>query len=205
MSRGIKIALIALIAVIIAAAIMFLIWALIYKPPVIFQPEPPATTTGDGETDTRPPTGTGTIGEITTSTEEIETDFEVSTTEEVELQRVINLSSLFAERFGSYSNQGDFENVRDTMPLMTSSLQAWAETYIRDNTPADTSVYSGISTKALASEVVEFDTAAGRAEVNVQTQRTEATSEGTRTFNQVLNVELVKSGNEWLINSIQWR
>lgn len=194
-----------LIAVVIAAAIMFLIWALIYKPPVIFRPEPPAPTTGGEETDNLPPTGTGTIGEIATTTEEVETDFEVGTTEEIERQQVINLSNLFTERFGSYSNQGDFENVRDTMPLMTPSLQTWAEGYIRDNTPDDTSVYSGITTKALSTEVVQFDSAAGRAEVNVQAQRTEVTSQGTRTFNQTLNIELVKTGNEWLVDSIQWQ
>jgi len=205
MSRGIKIALIALIAVVVAAGIMFLIWALIYKPPIIFQPEvtPPVTETDDE--DGLPPTGGGTIGEVATTTDDIEIDFEVSTPEEVELQRVKNLSSLFTERFGSYSNQGDFENVSDLMPLMTGTLQAWAEGYIEENTALDDSVYFGVSTKALATEVISFDPVAGRAEINVQAQRTEVSSEGTKTYNQTLNIRLVKSGNEWLIDFIKWQ
>ena len=37
------------------------------------------------------------------------------------------MGELFAERYGSYSNQGDFQNLRDLLPVMTSKYRTQTE------------------------------------------------------------------------------
>ena len=47
--------------------------------------------------------------------------------EEKEKAQLQQLVSAFVERYGSYSNQTDFENLTDLMPFMSQSLKNWAE------------------------------------------------------------------------------
>jgi len=204
MTRGVKIALIALIVVIIVAAIMFLIWAFLTKPEAIFPPAPEPVTTE--EPTGLPTTGVGTGGVVTElEPEEIEPVIEISSTEEIERQRVKNTSVLFTERFGSFSNQGDYQNIKDVMPLMTSSMQDWAEGQIGEGA-ADGEPYYGVSTKVISTNIKSFDLATGRAEVNLDAQRHETrTGEEARTYYQTLNLVLIKVGSEWLIDFAKWQ
>lgn len=209
MSRAVKITLIVLITVILIAAVMFLIWALLTKPAVIFGPATPAPSL----TPTQPaglPTTIGGVGEVTepVATEEVELPFELGSTEEIERQKVISTSTLFAERFGSFSNQGDFQNIEDLMPLMTSGMQRWAEDYMeqgRAQASPDDPFY-GITTKMLTAKIINFNTDTGRAEVNVDTQRRESKAgEPERIYYQSLKLNLVKSDKNWLIDEATWR
>lgn len=195
---------IALIVVIIIAAIMFLIWAFLTKPAVIFRTaaEPTATEEPAG----LPTTGTGTGGVVTElEPEDTGPAIEISTTEEIEIQRVKNLSVLFTERFGSFSNQGDYQNIKDVMPLMTSSMQDWAEGQIGEGA-ASGEPYFGVSTKVISTNIKSLDLAAGRAEIGLDTQRHETrTGEDERTYYQTLNLILIKVGTEWLIDFARWQ
>jgi len=203
MKRGIRIALIALIVVIIIAAIMFIIWALISKPDVIFRQEP--TEPIAEEPAELPTTGTGTGGVVVELPEETGGPvIEVSTSEEIERQKVINLSTLFTERFGSFSNQGDYQNIKDVIPLMTASMQEWAQGVI-DEDGNSSAVYAGTSTKVVSTDIQSIDLAGGQAEIDIETQRIETrTGEEDRIYFQTLNIILIKVGNDWLIDFAKW-
>lgn len=203
MNRGIKVTLIAIIVVVIATAIMFIIWALISKPELIFQPAPAEPVAE--EPVELPTTGTGTGGIVVElPDEDSEPIIAVSTSEEVEKQKVLNLSKLFTERFGSFSNQGDFENIKDVMPLMTTSMQEWAEGFIDENGDFG-AVYAGTSTKVVSTNIKSIDLGSGRAEIDIETQRIETrTGEEDRIYFQTLNVALIKVGNDWLIDFAKW-
>lgn len=208
MSRGIKIAIIALIIVIILAAIIFLIWALLTKPPILFKPAAAPPTVEEPATAV-PDTG-GTIVEVSpgVGTEEATLPFEIGETEEIEKQKAKSTAILFVERFGSFSNQGDFQNVEDLMPLMTSVMQSWAGSYIDQGRAAEDAdgAYYGVTTKALTAAFVSFDLDAGLAELNIDTQRQETGDQvDPRTYYQTMNVSLLKSNNQWLIQSAAWQ
>jgi len=202
MKRGIKIALIALIVVVIAAAIMFIIWALVSKPELIFQEQAEPVAEEPAEL---PSTGTGTGGVVVDiPEEETEPVIEISTSEEIEKQKVINLSTLFTERFGSFSNQGDYQNIKYVMPLMTAEMQEWAQGFIDENEASGT-VYAGTSTKVVSINIKSIDITSGQAEIDIQTQRIETrTGEEDRIYFQTLNVVLIKIDNDWLIDFAKW-
>jgi hypothetical protein len=125
-----------------------------------------------------------------------------------ETSSIKRFASAFAERFGSFSNQTDFVNITDLAPFMTADMQAWAEAYVEDarSSGADTTVYSGTTTRALMAEVTAFDEAKGTATVRVGTQRSKAASgtEAAEVYYQGVVLELVKINGEWKADSATW-
>lgn len=119
------------------------------------------------------------------------------------------LASAFAERFGSYSNQSNFENITDLEVFMTAKMQAWAHDFIekmRAEKP-DTSIYWGITTRALKTEVLNFDENLGRAEILVSTQRREAvgTTTNAKVYYQDIVLKFAKEEGAWKVDEAAWK
>jgi len=120
--------------------------------------------------------------------------------------KIKNFSRSFSERFGSYSNQGDYGNLEDLMPLMSDQMQTWAENYIIQQRAKnlDTSVYSGITTKALTAQILSQSEIS--AQVKVSTQRIEKNiTDEQKIYYQDLILDLVKLNNTWLVDSAEWQ
>lgn len=118
------------------------------------------------------------------------------------------LAAAFAERFGSFSNQSDFDNIEDLKVFMTAEMSAWADGYVAEQRSQGTStVFSGTTTRAISSELTAFDEAAGTAAVTVGTQRRE-TKGGVaeaRVYYQDMELGFVKIGSQWKVNSASWK
>lgn len=125
---------------------------------------------------------------------------------EEELKR---LAASFAERFGSFSNQSPYANILDLKIFMTEKMQAWADKYIEDINAqkADTSIYYGITTKAVSTETKKYDKDASQAEILVKTQRREAIATAnniTTSYEDVL-IKLVKNKGAWKVDGAYWQ
>ena len=119
------------------------------------------------------------------------------------------LATAFAERFGSYSNQGEYVNVLDLKPIMTGTMQKWVDDYVAESKVAviDISVYSGIMTKAVSVKITAINEKGGTATVVVNTQREEAgekISENKKIYYQNLELEFQKISEEWKVNKATW-
>ena len=120
------------------------------------------------------------------------------------------MALLFAERFGSFSNQSNFRNISDLKIFMSESMQKWADDYIKEQNEkmADNSIYYGIITKAVTTEVRQLDEAAGQAAVMVGTRRRETAmldSNSSDTYNQDILISFVKENNLWKVNNAYWQ
>lgn len=119
------------------------------------------------------------------------------------------LAAAFSERFGSYSNQSDYSNIRDLKIFMSSSMKAWADEYIRQAIlkNADTSIYYGITTKAVTTEIKSYDEDSGQAEILIKTQRREATgtTANASSFYQDIIIKFVKEDGAWKVDSAYWQ
>lgn len=130
--------------------------------------------------------------------------------EEEKLRSSISrLAAAFAERYGSYSNQGNFENLLDLESLMTGKMWAETENFIKQNktTIGGNSVYFGVTTKALSVNIGSIDEGAGTAEITVGTQRRE--SSGSMADNSVIKYEdleltFLKVNGEWKVDAATW-
>ncbi|MFA6393906.1 MAG: hypothetical protein WCW25_03485 [Patescibacteria group bacterium] len=125
---------------------------------------------------------------------------------EAELKR---MAGSFAERFGSYSNQSDYSNIEDLMIFMTNPMKEWAKDYVAKTAgrSGDRSIYYGITTKAVAEEVKNYDEIGGAAEILVKSQRREATGAraNSRTFYQDIAIRFKKESNAWKVDAAIWQ
>ncbi|MBN2884686.1 hypothetical protein JXE04_02050 [Patescibacteria group bacterium] len=120
---------------------------------------------------------------------------------------ITKLASAFAERLGSYSNQSNYSNFEDLNIFMTDSMRDWAKTYVekmRQENPYSGSYY-GVTTKAVSTEVNEFDDDLGSAEVIIGTQRKEINFNGSENnYQQNLRLTFVKQSDQWLVDGAYW-
>ncbi len=125
---------------------------------------------------------------------------------EADLRR---MAGLFAERFGSYSNQSNYGNISDLKIFMSSRMQEWADDYIGQIRGKETlsTLYYGITTKAIFQEVVTFDNNVGTAQVLVKALRREATGTmaNATSFYQDVIISFVKEGGVWKVDSANWQ
>ncbi len=113
-------------------------------------------------------------------------------------------SKTFAERYGSYSTEAEFANLRDVLPLMSASFARSTQAFIDGATPA--SEYYGVTTHVISIEVNAVDETAGTATVTVTTQREEAkkTIQDSSVRYSDLVLTFVKEDDAWKVSSAKW-
>lgn len=128
---------------------------------------------------------------------------------EVGKDDLARMAAAFAERFGSFSNQSDYGNIRDLQIFMTSSMKSWSDNYINDARAkkTQTTIYYGIVTKAIANEIKQFDADTGRAEILIKTQRRESVGVAGNgaAFYQEAVIKYVRERGVWLLDGIYWQ
>lgn len=122
---------------------------------------------------------------------------------------ISRLAAAFAERYGSYSNQGNFDNLLDLESLMTEKMWAETENFIEQSkaSAGDSSVYFGITTKAISVNITSIDEGAGTAKITVGTQRRE--SSGSMADSSTIKYEdlelfFLKVNDEWMVDAAKW-
>ncbi|MBI5369676.1 hypothetical protein HZA85_00570 [Candidatus Uhrbacteria bacterium] len=115
------------------------------------------------------------------------------------------LAKLFAERYGSYSNEAHFQNLFDVMPLMTESFAQKTKAFVASTTLPDT--YYGVSTRVLTVKVEALDDAAGTATISMQTQRevAQGSTQNVNVMYQEIRLSLVKQAGVWKVDSADWQ
>lgn len=118
------------------------------------------------------------------------------------------LAASFVERYGSYSNQSGYANIRDLEIFMSQAMKLWARNYMEQygSQGRQTDIYYGITTKAVVVDTKQFDDYAGQAEFTVKTQRQESTgvSANVRSFQQDASAVIIKEGGVWKIERVKW-
>lgn len=120
---------------------------------------------------------------------------------------VQRLAASFAERYGSFSNQGDFENLKELRVFMTDSMKREVDAYIAEASSATSgsAAYFGTTTRSLSSTITRFNEEGGSATVVVNTQRQEVSSSGTEVYYQEIEIDFILSGEVWEVDSAEWQ
>ncbi|MDD5289946.1 MAG: hypothetical protein PHT40_01950 [Patescibacteria group bacterium] len=154
-------------------------------------------------------------GQVTTNTPEVPAVTEpapepesvplIAPTEEEKTRGfLIKTAAAFAERFGSYSSQSNFENLLDLKMLMTERMQNWVDSLVVAGS-APATVYYGLTTKALNTEIKNLD--ATSAEVLVSTQRQESVGSevNSKVYYQDILISFVKEAGLWQVDEARWQ
>ncbi len=129
-----------------------------------------------------------------------------ATAEEIARSQLTTSGKQFAERYGSFSSDGDYQNLTDLFPLMTVGMQRTAEATIaagqRQPAPDE---FTGVTTIAASTKVTSLDLATGRATVEVRAQR--QSTIGTQKTNsyETLTLSFVRSGTVWKVDAATWK
>ncbi len=183
---------IVLISVILAIIFLLVLWFLFFrgKPKVV-----PASTATKTPVVTQPAQTSPTVSQQVTAQEK---------QTRTEAAGVIALSKLFTERYGSWSNEADFQNVRDLIPLMSKSFAA--STTASLTTKKIPTGFYGITTRVITVTVVKNDEKAGVATVDLDTQRQEerGTAQNMSIKYQKIELTFVKESGVWVVDSATW-
>lgn len=120
----------------------------------------------------------------------------------------LRVARVFIERYGTYSNRNDFENIINVKPFMTSGFQKESDALIAKSGGSNTSntdPFYGITTTVLSVKSEQYSERKA-AQVRVSTQRSEI--KGTneqRTFVQDVLVNMVYSDGSWKVDQIAWQ
>lgn len=114
----------------------------------------------------------------------------------------VQVAELFAERFGSYSNQGDYRNLRDLLPVMTARYRQETEAFLRTADPAPGASYEGVTSVKISTEVRSADDDSAIIAVALQQERSTGTT--VTTGYRTLRMELQLVGGAWKVDRASW-
>lgn len=114
------------------------------------------------------------------------------------------LARLFTERFGTFTNIDNFEGIDIVQGYMTPSFENWFNTgykqQLQERYPE--SGYAGETVKVL--DVTIDERTENSASAIVRTQRVVTVNNEQRTNYQILHLEMIKTGDSWLVDSAYW-
>lgn len=169
-----------IIGLVLIIAIALFIWWWLQRPlaPVVLQPQPVVPT--NSNTSTTPPEN---LVVAPTGAE-----FSV-------------VGRNFVERFGSFSNQSNKQNIKDVWSMITPAMQSRLS---QVSIPSNGQGYVGIDTRVVGLKVSSQSETG--AELRIKAQRSERKEDLTiKTYYQDIVVSLIKSGDQWLVDRAEWQ
>jgi len=134
---------------------------------------------------------------------------EARSEEEVSKDDLKRIAGSFVERFGSYSNQSNYGNIKDLRMFMSDKMRDWADAYVADQLKKTNAndIYYGIITKTISEEILKYDDKEGEVSVLVQSRRREAVGASANfsdVYSQDITVNFVKNRGAWKVDSANW-
>ena len=119
------------------------------------------------------------------------------TAEEAEQNGVRLLAKVFIERFQSYSTDANFQNVKEIETMVTPAL--WKKLSSKITASQSSAPFVGVTTEVIVSSLKDWNLP--NATVNIKTRATTEKNGAVTNSYPEFSVSLVKSGNNWLVDS----
>lgn len=130
-------------------------------------------------------------------------------TKEPKAQSVLEaLARTFAEKFGSFSTHGNYENLKDLKHLMTEDMKQWADNYIQENSKKSNTEFYGVTARAIKVELIAMndEETSAQAVVTVQKEETGGSLSARKNISYVkLVLDFIKIDGEWKVNAASWK
>lgn len=122
---------------------------------------------------------------------------------EAEKNGAQQLAKVFVERYGTYSSDNNFQNIKEAQTLVTESM--WSKISAPISAKITTSAnqnFTGMTTKVISMDLTSWSDS--KATVELKTSRTEEKNRVVTTRYQNATVEMVKLNGVWLVNKLLW-
>ena len=158
----------------------------------------PATTPDTGNINTNnpsnPASGAGTVVPTGSPVKPL-------TSLEVEQNGVEQLAKIFIERYGTYSTDNEFENIKEAQSLVTKSL--WSKISLGIGVKNPNAGFLGLTTKVVSVSMISWSDS--KADFDLKIMRNENKSGVVTTRYQNVTVEMIKENGTWLADSLTWK
>jgi len=119
--------------------------------------------------------------------------------------KLLSTARYFVERWGTYSNQSDFQNIRDLRPVMTDDF--FNEVYSRYKPLSYNELnnidYEGYETKVVS---INWESKSDQeATALVTTNRRHLSGENVETYPQDIRITLIKQADSWVVATAVWQ
>lgn len=119
---------------------------------------------------------------------------------EIEKRGVESFARVFAQIYGSFSSDNNYQNVLDVQSLVTPQL--WSKIKPPATAKPPAASFTGVTTQSLVAKMTAWNGTS--ATVEVESLRSETKNGKVTTFNQKATVGLVKQGTSWLVDTFVW-
>jgi cytoskeletal protein RodZ len=113
----------------------------------------------------------------------------------------INLAKSYIARFGSWSTDNQGANLKELLPLSSPKMQEYLASIELNFGKQE---FSGNTTKSLSAKIININDNQAEILVNTQKINTKANLEQEVYYQEVL-VKLIKSGEGWLVDQVEWK
>lgn len=107
-----------------------------------------------------------------------------------------NMAIFFTQKYGSFSNQANYDNLKDIDDIITEDMRAWLDEQ-RGNDAVETGDYYGVDSRAISADALNFNNADGRATILVNLLRQDTNGESGE---KQLRLEFKKVDGIWKID-----
>lgn len=122
---------------------------------------------------------------------------------EAEKNAIRQLAKIFLERYGSYSTDSNYQNIRDVANLVTSEF--WRILVVNipvDSNPNPNSQFVGVTTVVMSAKLTKLSDIS--AEVMLDTVQTTDKGGSESSDQKQAVVTLNKLGGDWLVSKLEW-
>lgn len=112
------------------------------------------------------------------------------------------VAKVFVERYGSFSTEAAFGNLRDVAALATPAYAAQLEAQADAGVPG--SEFYGVTTRVIALTTQELGETSAAFSVSTQRQEAKGSAQNVSVKYQAIRVTLEKVGETWLISGAAW-
>ncbi|MDO8499252.1 MAG: hypothetical protein Q7S66_01160 [bacterium] len=114
---------------------------------------------------------------------------------------VRQLAKTFLERYGSYSTDSNYQNIRDVQNLVTPEF--WKVLEAKIGTVGKSNSFVGVTSVVPATDLTAFSDSAATVRLSV-IQTTDNNGKVSTVQKQAV-VSLTKFGNNWLVSKLDWK
>lgn len=133
---------------------------------------------------------------------------DIATKEPATQSVLFAIATVFAEKFGSFSTEGKFENLYDLKYSMTERMKQWTDGYVESNKNIGSSEFYGVTTRAIKPELISLSDDETQAQVLVSVQQEEfsgtAATRGKILYKRLL-LDFVRDEGGWKVDAAVWQ
>ncbi len=122
-------------------------------------------------------------------------------------EEVLKLSKVLAEIYGTFTNKDlePFKNFKNLKTYASEGMNKWIDSKVAGYQASESTAFYGITTKALSAGTLNSSSTGYKILVTCEREEIIESSQSPDKFYQLVEMNFIKSGEKWLLDSAFWQ